>query len=224
MPESPSLNNQNRTNPQITQPTDDPNSPILSVPLSIGNDSNPARTKYPAKAGHNPTVGSASDTDEFGFLRRSSKEPSRPTRASRKAARSKVIVTDSIFSGLIDEQAQAEAQFQARSDVYPSPDHVSLMSVHSPSPIWSPYAKRISSIKGLSPSQRPGLGSSSSRMVDHSPQPNVGGKLELQHEAELIIPQRKRKNDFTVEEFLYLERANASVPRIPARVLQSPTH
>ncbi|PKI36128.1 hypothetical protein CRG98_043480 [Punica granatum] len=209
-PESPSLSHQNRTNPQIAQYIDDPNHPIFSAPLSLGKDSNPTRTKYPAKIGHNPTVGSVSEADESSFLRRSNSEPSHPTRASRKAARSKVIYTDSIYSGLIDEQVQTEAQFQIRHDVHPNPNHVSLKSDHSPCPNWSPYAKRITSIKGLSPSQRPGPGSSSSRMIKDSPQLNVGGKLELQHEAELIIPQRKMKNGITVEEFLYMSAPYAN--------------
>ncbi|PKI70039.1 hypothetical protein CRG98_009502 [Punica granatum] len=61
------------------------------------------------------------DTSELSFLRRSSDGVCVPGRKGKGKASRTFISTDTLYSGLIAEQIQAEAQFQTESSPYQSP-------------------------------------------------------------------------------------------------------
>ncbi|PKI59584.1 hypothetical protein CRG98_019993 [Punica granatum] len=154
------------------------------------------RWNYPAKSHVVPTVGdSIGEEDrhsEESFLHRGYKATLHHTRPAQEIGQGSVLLTDTLYSGLMEEQAQIAAQFQAK----PSPDR----SPQSSQPICKQSQGRDHQ-RGPVPRPSP------------IPPPSPDAS------AARIFPRRKRRNDTSMDEFLRLSAPYARIFNKMARTI-----
>ncbi|OWM68508.1 hypothetical protein CDL15_Pgr023473 [Punica granatum] len=159
-------------------------------------DSAGTRWNYPAKSHVVPTVGdSIGEEDrhsEESFLHRGYKATLHHTRPAQEIGQGSVLLTDTLYSGLMEEQAQIAAQFQAK----PSPDR----SPQSSQPICKQSQGRDHQ-RGPVPRPSP------------IPPPSPDAS------AARIFPRRKRRNDTSMDEFLRLSAPYARIFNKMARTI-----
>ncbi|PKI36028.1 hypothetical protein CRG98_043603 [Punica granatum] len=129
-PDSPTPTSHDRTNPKKLGQEVKLNQSGGKATLSNDNDNSLQPLAIKGRSAHQASAfltvaGSKEAEDDSSFLSRSHGDPNfstRGERAARKVARACSLSIDDLYSGIIYEQAQAKAQFQATTQFGYSPD------------------------------------------------------------------------------------------------------
>ncbi|OWM68539.1 hypothetical protein CDL15_Pgr023504 [Punica granatum] len=137
---------------------------------------------------------------EEDFLRRAELEGNRK-KAMRKRVRSRALSTDTLYSRLVEQKAQVEAQYQEEASPYRNLSPYVASPYQNPSPHkTSTRQSALSSYQTTSPQENQPKAPSSSK---HFYLSSTAGAMSTEKIVS-TFPKRKIKFEMTIEDFLKL--------------------